>query len=161
MSRRSWTPEQLIRAVKGSTSYRQVIGKLGLRPAGGNYEQLRKYIKELGIDVAHFKGRAWNKGLTGIGIPRFTTAQVLTKDSYFQSYKVKQRLFKEGLKAQKCELCGWAKRAASGHLPLEIDHINGDRTDNRLENLRILCPNCHSLTESYRYRRGKSKKRVL
>ncbi len=160
MKKRSWTIEQLIKAVKESTSYRQVIGKLGLRQAGGNYIQLRKYIKELSLETAHFKGTAWNKGLTGIGIPRFTTAEVLTKNSYFQSYKVKQRLFKEGLKAKKCERCGWAERAPGGHLPLELDHMNGDRSDNRLENLRILCPNCHSLTDNYRYRRGKEKRKL-
>ncbi|MDP3997051.1 MAG: HNH endonuclease signature motif containing protein [bacterium] len=157
-SRRSWTASQLKSAVKTSLSYRQVIEKLGLRPAGGNYYQLQKYVKEYGLDTSHFKGSAWNKGLKGIGKPRIKIKDILVKGSTFQSYKLKQRLFKENLKPQKCEICGWSERTSTGHLPLEVDHINGDRTDHRLKNLRILCPNCHSLTPNYRYRRGKSKK---
>lgn len=155
--KRSWTKKRLQEAVGSSTSMRQVIGKLGLRPAGGNYYQLQKYIKELNINTSHFKGQAWNKGLRGIGKPRIPTIDILVKGSLFQSFKLKKRLFQEGLKPKYCEICGWAKTTETGYLPLEVDHINGDRTDNRLENLRILCPNCHSLTFSYRYRRGKQK----
>ena len=158
MSRkRSWSTTQLRRAVRESASIRQVLGKIGLVPAGGNYYQIQKYIAELGLDVSHFRGKSWNKGLRGIGKPLIPTEKILVKGSTFQSYKLKQRLFKENLKPQHCEQCGWAERTEDGHLPLEVDHINGDRTDHRLENLQILCPNCHSLTPSYRYRRGKKK----
>ncbi len=153
--KRSWTAEQLEEVVKQSFSFRQVIKKLGLVPAGGNYYQLQKYIKEYGFDTTHFRGKAWNKGLRGIGKPRILTKEVLVRSSTFQSYKLKLRLFKEGLKPQRCEQCGWSERAPDSHLPLEVDHINGDRTDHRIENLQILCPNCHSLTSNYRYRRGK------
>lgn len=153
--KRSWTLPQLKHAVKTSTSYRQVIKKLGLIPAGGNYYQLQQYVKEFKLSSSHFKGKGWNKGLTGIGKVRIPTEKILIKGSLFQSYKLKQRLFKEGLKPKHCEQCGWARTTEHGHLPLEVDHINGDRTDHRIENLRILCPNCHSLTPNYRYRRGK------
>lgn len=61
----------------------------------------------------------------------------------------KKRLFVAGLKNQKCELCGWVK-SIDGRIPLELDHINGDVHDNRLENLRILCPNCHSIQPIHR-----------
>ena len=158
MRKRSWTEKKLKEAVRTSFSIRKVIEKIGLVPAGGNYYQIKKYIKELDLDTSHFTGMAWNRGMRGIGVVRIPTTKVLVKGSLFQSYKLKQRLFKEGLKSPHCEQCGWAKRTETGHLPLEVDHINGDRTDHRLENLRILCPNCHSLTPSYRYRRGKKKK---
>lgn len=153
--RRSWTENQLILAVKKSISYRQVIKKLGLKPAGGNYEQLKKYIKELGLNISHFKGRGWNLGLTGIGKPLISLEKILVKNSSFQSYKLKKRLFSVKLKPKYCEECGWAKRTSDGYLPLELDHINGDHHDNRLKNLRILCPNCHSLKPTHRGRRRK------
>jgi hypothetical protein len=150
MRKRSWTKQQLSSAVKNSLSYRQVLGKLQLRQAGGNYEQLKKYVRDYGFDVSHFKGYAWNKGLSGMSAPRIPLEKILVKNSSFQSFKLKKRLFIVGLKSQHCEECGWAKRAESGHLPLELDHINGDRHDNRLENLRVLCPNCHSLKSTHR-----------
>ena len=72
-----------------------------------------------------------------------------------QSFSLKKRLFTAGIKAAKCEMCGWAERSEDGRIPVELDHINGDHHDNRLENLRILCPNCHSLQTTHR---GKNKK---
>ncbi|MEX2398487.1 MAG: HNH endonuclease [Candidatus Saccharimonadales bacterium] len=60
------------------------------------------------------------------------------------------------MKLPKCELCGWDKRSIDGRTPVELDHINGDRYDNRLENLRVLCPNCHSLQPTHRGRNMKS-----
>ncbi|MDP3014825.1 MAG: HNH endonuclease [bacterium] len=155
MRKRSWTVDQLKNAVRNSFSYRQVLIKLKLREAGGNYEQIKKYIKEYGLDIKHFKGRTWNKGLRGIGKPRIPLEKILVKNSFFQSFKLKKRLFAVGLKPQYCEQCGWAKRTDDGYLPLELDHINSNRHDNRLENLRILCPNCHSLTTNHRGRRRK------
>ena len=152
MRRRSWTADQLAAAVKTCFSLRQVIAKLGLIEAGGNYEQVRKYIKEYSLDSSHFKGKLWNKGLRGIGRPHIRTQDILVRESYFQSFKLKNRLFTEGLKQKRCEECGWARYSEGGYLPLELDHINGDRHDNRLENLRILCPNCHSLKPTHRGR---------
>ena len=161
MRKRLWSIDQLKNAVKDSFSYRQVLKKLGLREAGGNYEQVKKYIKEYKLNVSHFKGMAWNKGLKGIGKPRIPLELILVKNSSFQSFKLKKRLFAAGLKPQYCENCGWAERTKDGYLPLELDHINGDRHDNRLENLRILCPNCHSLTAHHRGRLRKKYARVL
>ncbi len=70
MRQRSWTLSQLKKAVKNSRSYRQILNCLGLREAGGNYAQIKKYVKEYNLDITHLKGRAWNKGLKGIGKPR-------------------------------------------------------------------------------------------
>jgi hypothetical protein len=158
MRKRSWTEIQLRQAVITSTSTRQVLVKLKLREAGGNYDQIKKYIKECSLDTSHFKGRAWNKGLRGIGKPLIQLKNILVKNSSFQSYKLKKRLFEEGLKQKFCEECGWCSRTEDGYLPLELDHINGDRHDNRLNNLRILCPNCHSLKPTHRGRNQRKSK---
>lgn len=152
MKKRSWTITQLEKAVKKSYSYRSVLLKLNLKPAGGNYAQIKKYIKENNLVIDHFRGKAWNRGLVGIGKPRISLEKILRINSNFQSYKLKKRLLSSGFKKQKCEECGWHKRTADGRIPLELDHINGCVTDNRLINLRILCPNCHSLKPTHRGR---------
>jgi hypothetical protein len=89
--KRKWTQQQLIEAVKKSTSVRQVIKKIGLIEAGGNYEQIKKYIDFYKINTKHFTGKAWNKGLSGIGKPIIPLKNILIKNSTFQSYKLKQR----------------------------------------------------------------------
>lgn len=151
--KRSWTIEQLKEAAVDSFSYRQVLKKLGLREAGGNYEQVKKYLKECRVNISHFKGRGWNLGMRGIGKPIIPLEEILIKNSDFQSFKLKKRLFAAGIKKPYCEMCGWAEKSKEGYLPLELDHISGDRHDNRIENLRILCPNCHSLQPTHRGRR--------
>lgn len=157
MRYRSWTENQLRKAAKNSRSIRQVLHCLDLKEAGGNYKQIRKYIEEFNINIKHFKGQAWNKGLRGIGKPTIPLEAILILNSSFQSYKLKKRLFAAKLKEEKCEECGWAKRSPDGRLPLELDHINGDSKDNRIENLRILCPNCHSLKPTHRGKNRKNK----
>ena len=74
----------------------------------------------------------------------------------YQTYKLKLRLINEGYIEDKCSICGWNKKPIdSKYTPCELDHINGNPRDHRLENLRLICPNCHSLTPTYRFRRGK------
>ena len=150
MKSKKWTKEQLIEATLKSTSVRQILAKLGLKEAGGNYSQIKKYLDFYKINTSHLKGRGWSKGLRGIGKPRIELEKILVKNSYYQSFKLKKRLFKVGLKKQQCEYCGWAVKSNDGRIPLELDHINGNRRDNRLKNLRILCPNCHSLQPTHR-----------
>lgn len=129
-----------------------MLARLGLRQAGSNYAQLRKYLREAGIDVQHFKGFAWNRGLR-CPRPAQSLEQILTTDSDYKSFKLKRRLFAANLKPRHCEECGWAQMTEDGYLPLELDHINGDSRDNRLTNLRVLCPNCHSLKPTHRGRK--------
>jgi len=151
-----WNKNILSKIVKESFSVREVIKKMGLIPAGGNYVQTKKYIALFELNTKHFKGKAWNKGLKRSDIFYYSLEQVLVKDSSYQSCKLKKRLFSNNIKKQKCEKCGWAKKSKDGRLPLELDHINGDNRDNRIENLRILCPNCHSLEPTHR---GRNKKK--
>lgn len=136
-------------------SYRAVIKALGLIPAGGNYAQVQARVVELGISTTHFTGSGWNKGIAYHTKSRPTIDELLIDGSTVQSYKLKKRLYEEGLKEQKCEICGWAEISTDGRIPLELDHINGQHSDNRLENLRVLCPNCHSLQPTHR---GKNKR---
>lgn len=151
-SRYTYSEKELCEAVKTSTSIRQVLEKLNIVPAGGNYQTTNRRIEKLNIDTSHFTGQAWNRGKV-IG-PKRPIGEYLKENSVVQSFKLKSRLITEGLKEHKCECCGiteWNGKPA----PIELDHINGNHHDNRLENLRILCPNCHAQTDTYR---GKNKK---
>ncbi len=148
--RSKWTITQLRQVVLVSYSIRDVIKKIGLVPAGGNYVQIRKAISDNKIDISHFTGQGWRKNRKFNFVPRKRLEEILKQGSTFQSFKLKRRLISIGLKEPKCEMCGWAECSVDGRIPVELDHINGDRYDNRLENLRILCPNCHSLQFTHR-----------
>lgn len=149
-SRRNYSADDLEQAVKNSISIREVLIKLGLKPAGGNYATLKRDIVQLNLDVSHFKGQGHGKtahiARKAVQIP---LTEILVNGSHYQSYKLKRRLLREGVKLHQCESCGlseWQKVT----IPLELHHVNGDALDNRLENLQLLCPNCHALTANYR-----------
>ena len=148
--KRRWTEQNLRDAVAKSRSYRNTLKLLGLIPAGGNYSQLKNYIDEYKINIDHFTGQGWNVGLKFVPNKPRPLTEILRKDVKFQSYKLKKRLFREGYKQEYCEICGWAEVSEDGRIPLEINHKNGESTDNRIENIEILCPNCHSLKPFYR-----------
>jgi hypothetical protein len=142
-----YSESQLREAIKSSTSMRQVLLKLNVAPYGGNYDVLRKAVKYFNLDTSHFTGQAWNRGK--ILSPKQPTESYLNNEVPIQSYKLKNRLLKEGLLESICAQCGnthWLGKP----VPLELDHINGDNRDNRLGNLQLLCPNCHALTPTYR-----------
>ena len=156
-----YTHEQLREAVRTSGSIRQALKKLDVAPYGGNYATFKKAVKHFEIDTSHFHGKLWNMGDHTGHLKRVRPAplpleEILVKDSDYQSYKLKNRLLKAGIKEHRCEMCNiteWLGKEA----PLELDHVNGDRRDNRLLNLRVLCPNCHATTSTYR---GKNRKRA-
>jgi 5-methylcytosine-specific restriction endonuclease McrA len=117
--------------------------------------KLKKYLVEANLDYSQLKGRSWEKGLKRGPRPIHKLSEILVQNSNYQSYKLKKRLFDAGLKLPSCEICSWAQHTIDGYLPLELDHINGVHSDNRLENLRVLCPNCHSLQPTHRGRKQK------
>ncbi|HEX5064053.1 MAG TPA: HNH endonuclease signature motif containing protein [Kofleriaceae bacterium] len=156
---RRWDDEKLRAAVAAAQSMAGTLRNLGLIAAGGNYDAVQRRIKELAIDTTHFTGQGWNVGLKYQPAPAQPIEQLLVRDRWTTSHHLKTRLIRKGLKQAKCELCGWCERAPDGRIPVELDHINGDRVDNRLENLRILCPNCHSLQPTHRGLNQKRRRR--
>jgi len=151
---RNYTEQDLREAIDTSSSIREVLVKLGLIPAGGNYMTIKRRARELGLDlgqVLHAGGQGWRKGRT-FG-PKRPLSYYLVNGSKISSSNLRLRLTREGILECKCSRCGITKWQGYP-APLELDHINGDSEDNRLENLRILCPNCHALTPTYRRRKS-------
>ena len=155
--KKRYEKNELEEIVKNSLTMAEVCRKFNVRPVGGNYKTFHKYIKLYNIDKSHFTGQGWNCGenYKFFG-KRITLYEILVENStYTSSNNLKKKLIIAGLKEDKCEECGiieWNGKKISLHL----DHINGNNMDNRLENLRILCPNCHSQTETYCNSRIKS-----
>lgn len=144
-----YSKELLEPIVKESFSKAEVCRRLGLKPVGGNYKTLDRKIEEYNLDISHFTGQRWNKGKSFTEETAIHSLnKVLQKDIIYSSYTLKKRLIKSNIKEDKCEICGISGEEVS----LELHHINGDHYDNRLENLQILCPNCHSKTPNFRNR---------
>jgi len=162
MKLHKYTVEELKEAVKTSGSIRQTLQKLGVKPYGGNYDTFRKAVEHFQINTDHFHGMGWNKGDHSGVLAKNSKARtrkledILKEGTRYSTSKLRKRLIKSGLKEEKCESCGLTEWMGQ-EISLELDHINGIRTDNRIENLRILCPNCHAQTATYRGRNKKNK----
>lgn len=142
---KKYTKEVLEPIVAKSYSVAQVVKAFNLKMTGGNQSNMKKRIIEAGLDFSHFNGQGWNKGERSTkGTNKYPIEDYLSNKRYISSHKLKLRLFKEGLKKDICEVCNIAEWHGN-KLPLHLDHINCNHEDNNLENLQILCPNCHSV----------------
>jgi len=141
------TDEQFVELIKNSTNVSEVLFKLGYTVKGNSwgYSQIRRRMSDLGLAFSDFKGKsALKSGSEKVVDPK----KLFSKNSKHQRTVLRRYVIRENLIPYKCAICGvteWNGKTLS----LELDHINGINNDNRLENLRFLCPNCHSQTSTY------------
>lgn len=127
--------DRLREAVKSSSSIAGVLRKLRLQAVGGNYRTIKHHITRLSLDTSHHTGQAWNRD-------NYTLPNQESKKTTWKRFLVRRD-------GHRCGICGLTEWL--GHpIPLEIDHINGDHSDNTEANVRILCCNCHAQTDTWR-----------
>jgi ribosomal protein L40E len=145
--KRSWTDEQLVEAVKSSSKLSEVARKLGLATYGANSKTINKHIRLLELDTSHFLNRKEQLEEARKLIKSISYDDLFCVNDVDRQH-VKRRIIKDDLIPYQCARCSISTWEGE-RLSLHLDHINGINNDNRLENLRFLCPNCHSLTQTY------------
>lgn len=144
---RNYTVDQVRNIVPSCVSYRQVLSKLGLKEAGGNYACIKKLMKENNIDFSHFTHQSSNRG-KNFG-PKRPIQDYFDNKFSITSYKLRRRLIREGYFEHKCYTCN-NKEWLGEPIPLELEHKDGNHANNNLSNLTLICPNCHARTPTYR-----------
>lgn len=139
--------------VESSLSYAEVLRHLGLKQTGGSQSNIKRLVQRYGISTDHFLGQARNQGDEHRGGPRKATADevLVLRDPLSQpekAFKLRRAMIETGI-PYSCALCGMEAVWNGKPLMLTVDHINGQRHDNRRDNLRFLCPNCHSQTPTF------------
>lgn len=147
-----WSIEEFKKVVKTAKTIREVLVHFGLPKNQGHYNRMfHKTVKEFNVDISHIvksiNERTFQK--------RIPLEELLVKGKFRNTSDLKRRLLKEGLLRNQCYECNMESMWNGKALALQLDHINGDNTDNRIENLRLLCPNCHSQTDTWSGRNTK------
>ena len=142
------TNEALLKAVAVAVSWAEVCRLLGVRSGTGNQTHFKRRAVLAGANFSHFTGRAWLRGKINHR-SRINASEYLAIDGKkIKSHELKMKLIRDGFKAHKCEGCGLSEWM--GHpIPIELHHRNGRPSDNRLDNIQILCHNCHAQTDTF------------
>jgi Zn finger protein HypA/HybF involved in hydrogenase expression len=153
--------DNLTEIVKNSKSVSDVINKLGLRTAGGNFKTIKNYIEIYKIDITHFE----TDELRIVKLKELSKENkidlnlILVENSTYNRTSLKKRLIQEKILEYKCEKCLNIGKWIGENITLQLDHKNGIFNDNRIENLRFLCPNCHSQTDTFAGKKMKKEKK--
>ncbi len=135
--------EKVKQALLSHDSLLGVIRELDLRPGGNTYSRLKDLCAEFEIDVPS----GWRSRT--VHPSKKSLREILVRDSAYNRTHLRLRLIKEGLLKEECDSCGLGPSWNDKPLTLQIEHINGIHNDNRLDNLCLLCPNCHTQTETF------------
>lgn len=149
-----------------STCWSDLLRKLNLRLTGGNHQNIRAWVSHYDLDASHFKRVPWSKGLNSSSDARILLSaksrSYINSDLFkenappYSSTRLKRRFVSAGYAENKCKVCGITSWLGEP-LTLHLDHINGIHNDNRVENLQILCPNCHQQTKTWGNKAGYAK----
>jgi hypothetical protein len=155
-----FTRQEIEQFVKDSVSYAQLSQKCGYGDNSGNgFRQIKQMIEQLSLDVSHFVGQGWMRGRT-YESDKYIPFEEYIKGDHVQTNKIRKKLLREGLKKHICECCLnsiWNDVL----IPLEVHHIDGDKDNNDIDNLQLLCPNCHALTDNYKGKNTQKHKQSL
>jgi hypothetical protein len=147
---RRFSEEEARAAIAASRSWAEALRRLRMCHKGGNPRTLKKYAELWGISTEHFD--PWAAAREALARHHFKPrplAELLVEGSIVNSANLKDKLYAAGLKERSCELCGQGESWHGRRMSLVLDHVNGVRTDNRLENLRIVCPNCNATLDTH------------
>lgn len=149
----NFSKEELQAIINSSNSYREILEKLGYCKSGASLNTLKKKCQNLNIDLSNFPKKV-NQGLP-------LSLEAFTINSSHSTTTIKKYILKHNLLKYECEKCGNKGEWQGMELVLQLDHKNGDNTDNRLENLRFLCPNCHAQTTTFSRRKNVETKKFF
>lgn len=157
-----WTKKVLQAAVSASSSMNDVLRRLGLELVGGHHTHISRRIKAYDIDTSHFVPGVRTEKMRH-NQRRRTAEEILIEDTSPHPRRVPSARLKRAMRElgveERCAMCGMEAAWLGEPLPLEVDHVDGNWRDNRVENVRLLCPNCHSTTDTYRGRgRGRARR---